>query len=373
MNGRCDYEPLDVAEDICDLCGGEYCQTCLLWPRGHKRPPVCKPCAIKNSGVRGSAKTERKSTRREAKKRREELLETKDERSQGGFVFFDESEDFDLPTDEFTGSGPDAEPTRRRLSLGRKKGGEEEDGATTADRGMNSDSQLNDVATGHDSGDADPSEAERVEDDPTTPTDPHSATALLERIRATGHHPGTQIAGPSVESLELPDILRPSEPVDSAPPVGFPQAFHDADPFSSPEPHQSEAAAGEPVFAAERPSFDPQFDPFSLQVDPFVPTMEDPFGPAPAQTVHVAPSQPPPSPPLPPEPLPPEPPETRTMPGAGATSADIDAKGNWVPPVLRGMAPKEERVKETLPRRRQELDEVSASSEVPAALRGPTF
>ena len=48
-------------------------------------------------------------------------------------------------------------------------------------------------------------------------------------------------------------------------------------------------------------------------------------------------------------------------------SADVDANGNWIPPLLRGMAPKAERELETLPRR---TPRVVDDDSVPAALRG---
>ncbi|MDA3041103.1 MAG: hypothetical protein O3C27_16555 [Actinomycetota bacterium] len=52
-----------------------------------------------------------------------ELLETRHERIDGKFRFFDETEDYELPTDSFTGSVQATEeaPNRRRISLGRKR------------------------------------------------------------------------------------------------------------------------------------------------------------------------------------------------------------------------------------------------------------
>ena len=74
MNGRCHKDALDRAEDICELCGHQFCAACVLFPRGHRNPPTCKTCALENSGLRGSTKSKNPISKREYKKRKKELL-----------------------------------------------------------------------------------------------------------------------------------------------------------------------------------------------------------------------------------------------------------------------------------------------------------
>lgn len=121
MNGRCDNDPLDPADNVCDLCGGDFCISCLITPKGRKKP-WCKKCALDRSGVRGGVKTKKKSSKRDARSRRKELTETRGERDDGRFIFFDEPEsefevrDLGEPEPEESG-----ESRRRKVSLGIRK------------------------------------------------------------------------------------------------------------------------------------------------------------------------------------------------------------------------------------------------------------
>ena len=72
MNGRCETDPLDMAVDVCDRCYGEFCESHLVRPKG-RRHPLCSDCALAVSGVRGSTKVELRGERRTAKKRRTAL------------------------------------------------------------------------------------------------------------------------------------------------------------------------------------------------------------------------------------------------------------------------------------------------------------
>lgn len=90
MNGRCDNDPLDRAENVCDNCGGDFCDSCLLYPRGKKRAPVCKACAIAKAGLRSSSKSQTSLERKNVRKRRKELQEQVEEHDDGAFVYFDE-------------------------------------------------------------------------------------------------------------------------------------------------------------------------------------------------------------------------------------------------------------------------------------------
>lgn len=75
LNGRCEKDALDRADDICELCGNQYCAQCLLFPRGHRNPPTCKTCALENSGIRGGGAKHHPISRREYKKRKKALLQ----------------------------------------------------------------------------------------------------------------------------------------------------------------------------------------------------------------------------------------------------------------------------------------------------------
>ncbi len=93
MQGRCDNNPLDQAEDVCNECGGEYCAPCLVYPRGQKRPPVCKACAILKSGVRMTGRSEQweNANRKGIRKRRKSVQEAAAADPQDHvFRFFDE-------------------------------------------------------------------------------------------------------------------------------------------------------------------------------------------------------------------------------------------------------------------------------------------
>lgn len=89
MNGRCETDPLDRAVDVCDSCYGEFCKVCLVLPKG-RRHPICTHCTLALSGVRGHATVQPRGDRRTVKQRRAELqaaaAEPADEKV---FKFFD--------------------------------------------------------------------------------------------------------------------------------------------------------------------------------------------------------------------------------------------------------------------------------------------
>ena len=88
MNGRCETDPLDKAVDVCDRCYGEFCDSHLLHPKGRKHP-LCSECALMASGVRGSSKVVYRGARKTAKKRRKELQEATESAEAHVFEFFD--------------------------------------------------------------------------------------------------------------------------------------------------------------------------------------------------------------------------------------------------------------------------------------------
>ncbi len=114
MNGRCDNDPLDRAENVCDKCGGDFCDTCLLYPRGRKRPPVCKACAIAHAGLRSTSKSQTPLERKNVRKRRKELQEQVDEHDDSQFVYFDEEgSDIELRDRSVLDPPVEEEPKRR--------------------------------------------------------------------------------------------------------------------------------------------------------------------------------------------------------------------------------------------------------------------
>ncbi len=69
----CVRHPMAVAEYVCGSCGHDHCAECVVFPKGHGRPPLCIPCALEAGGVRsaGTARPTRMS-RREVRRRLKE-------------------------------------------------------------------------------------------------------------------------------------------------------------------------------------------------------------------------------------------------------------------------------------------------------------
>jgi hypothetical protein len=77
MEGRCHRHQFDTAVDRCQMCGNGFCTTCLVYPKGHRKPPYCLPCAVSAAGVRSGAGSGKKITwreRRQLTKERKEAL-----------------------------------------------------------------------------------------------------------------------------------------------------------------------------------------------------------------------------------------------------------------------------------------------------------
>jgi hypothetical protein len=68
VDGRCDQHLFEAAEDLCRECGREYCDECLVYPFGPKKPPLCRQCAIAAAGIRKHAKRPKVKTSRELKR-----------------------------------------------------------------------------------------------------------------------------------------------------------------------------------------------------------------------------------------------------------------------------------------------------------------
>jgi hypothetical protein len=68
MEGRCERHLFDQAVDLCGVCGGEYCNDCLVYSFGPKKPPFCLPCAVQRAGVRSNAANYKPMSTRQQRK-----------------------------------------------------------------------------------------------------------------------------------------------------------------------------------------------------------------------------------------------------------------------------------------------------------------
>ncbi len=308
MQGRCDNDALDIAEDICDICRGEFCAECLLFPRGRKSKPVCRQCAINSSGIRAGAKVERRIGRREALKRREQLSQTRQERASGRFVFFDEEGGgFELPEPEVPQPVESSEIRRRKVSFGRRS---RQDAQANVTDDSELEAGLEPAGAGAPSiepGPAEPWESDnrplvdgREDTDdffssgttderetaylsPTTTDATPTATELLARLKQSSA--GQPMASADLQEWSAADGPSSDFPAagDPPPPGPHPINPHGVDPSvasSLPAPISEETWNGEnlagPIFASQSGPFDPTIDPFGLptgsallEIDPF--------------------------------------------------------------------------------------------------------
>lgn len=51
ITGLCQDHSFETAEEVCRRCGLEFCELCLVYPFG-ERKPLCKECAMAEGGVR---------------------------------------------------------------------------------------------------------------------------------------------------------------------------------------------------------------------------------------------------------------------------------------------------------------------------------
>jgi hypothetical protein len=54
ITGLCQDHSFETAEDVCRRCGLEFCELCMVYPFGARRP-FCKECAMVVGGVRSHA------------------------------------------------------------------------------------------------------------------------------------------------------------------------------------------------------------------------------------------------------------------------------------------------------------------------------
>lgn len=95
MNGRCENDRTDLAVDVCERCYGEYCEPCLVRPKGRKHP-MCRECALAVAGVRGSSQRAERGSKRTVKERRASLRE-RVAKGLDRFEYFDEQQPNEEP------------------------------------------------------------------------------------------------------------------------------------------------------------------------------------------------------------------------------------------------------------------------------------
>lgn len=52
---NCVKHMFDLAEGMCHHCGHAFCERCLVFAQGKKKPPLCVSCAIGAAGIRTTA------------------------------------------------------------------------------------------------------------------------------------------------------------------------------------------------------------------------------------------------------------------------------------------------------------------------------
>jgi hypothetical protein len=65
----CVKHPMAVSEHVCGRCGHEFCQECVVFPHGLRKPPLCITCALEAGGVRRQHTGRPRFNRREVKSR----------------------------------------------------------------------------------------------------------------------------------------------------------------------------------------------------------------------------------------------------------------------------------------------------------------
>ncbi len=298
MNDRCHNDPMDFADDVCDSCGEPFCQSCLVYPRGARKAPLCTRCAMALSGVR-NRRPAKQISRSEVKRRRKQLQEviaTAEVRVPVSFSGADLIAGPELEEASELDEPPAIEERRKRSVASRFRRRKTDRHPAPAESTTPPPTTLPEIA--------DPADDVWADDD--TPEDDvssapeHSAAAILEQLRESDETAdgGDDVWLPPVQAetstWTLPDL---SASTVQGPWGSVANAVVDDAP-DAPEP-VDDAATGDdmspPTFVSE------------------------------AQLKALGP-------------------------------ADKDLSGNWVPPVLRGMAPEAKRGTAKLAHRRRRND-----------------
>lgn len=402
MNGRCETDPLDRAVDVCDSCYGEFCKVCLVLPKG-RRHPICTHCTLVLSGVRGHATVQPRGEKRTVKQRRAELAAAAAEPSDDKvFRFFDaDAEPDDAEAGASGRRGGRRAPRRDR----RVKGGTTGPGhgsPNTAPLPMPAEvaaaaAELRAAANGGAGAPAAVAGGPRIADgaptgdsvsqadgvavaDPTELVTVTRAVARLEELRRQGASP---VASPVPEvpsaspAPEVPSAAGPAAPTatdDAEPLPGADEPAAANGPARRPGPPPKPRSAAAPAARPDRRRPDgadgdgrPPTAPMVGEVrtiggrrssDQAPPPQPARLRPAAAATTAAAAAtddelvsvsealsgieqfdaaQPAPAPATPDK----------------SRKADTDSRGNWIPPILRGMAPDARQAKTNLPKRKR--------------------
>ncbi len=413
MNGRCETDPLDRAVDVCDSCYGEFCKVCLVLPKG-RRHPICTHCTLALSGVRGHATVQPRGDKRTVKQRREELAAAATQPSDDKvFRFFDADSQSGGAEDDASDRRGGRRTTRRdRRAKGGPTGPEQAPKPSTAPLPMPAEvaaaaAELKAAASGANleraaaegdsrtrggaptgAPDGGPDGAGTA--DPTELVTVTRAVARLEELRRQGASPTTS---PVPEVPAAPPAADEAEPT-----TGADEPAADAGPARKAGPPPKPRAAPAPRPDRRRPEgTDRDGRPPTAPMVGEVRTIggrrnsdqapaPQPARPRPAADAAATPSATATQDRLPatdgadtammdddelvsvsealsgveqfdarqPSPAAAPAPAASALPvPAESRKADTDSRGNWIPPILRGMAPDARQAKTNLPKRKR--------------------
>jgi hypothetical protein len=321
MNGRCETDPLDRAEDVCDGCYGEFCRRCLIYLPG-RRHPLCTDCALHASGVRGRTKPQERGSRRTAKKRRAALAAASAGYEET-FRFFDDPGSAGTPTIEPASPATTGDINSELAAVADLAPPPEGAPADAPAAGASAGPGLPVVGPDHGAAPLLGPGAEPI----TGPTTP--AVAKLAELRRSGFEHPIPTGGAGAAPGEPPRRRATDEPPSDEPRP----AKQPSDESGSDEPSSDERPSDEPRAAESRSG--------RRLTAPMIGQVRQIGDRRAASTGE----------------------QEDNGPQAGADAGgdppdighyDTDADGMWIPPILRGMAPGASETKANLPRRRRE-------------------
>lgn len=69
MSSACVKHPMAPAEHVCGTCGHDFCEECVVYPFGLRRPAMCITCALQAGGVRRRRDDHPRLHKREVRRR----------------------------------------------------------------------------------------------------------------------------------------------------------------------------------------------------------------------------------------------------------------------------------------------------------------
>lgn len=70
MSNSCVKHPMTFGTQICGECGHHFCEECVVFPFGVKKPPVCISCALELGGISSRPSGRPKLSRQSIRERR---------------------------------------------------------------------------------------------------------------------------------------------------------------------------------------------------------------------------------------------------------------------------------------------------------------